>query len=77
MGLKDADARILITVGNVTERKGQDIVVRALPRDPPRGAAAHYVVVGLPTRGEELRELARSSECSTASTCSAGSNRTA
>jgi len=59
LGLKDADARILITVGNVTERKGQDIVVRALPwilREEPR---AHYLVAGLPTRGEELRELAR------------------
>lgn len=53
-------ARILITVGNVTERKGQDVVVRALPailRGEPR---AHYVVVGLPTRGDELRDLARS-----------------
>jgi phosphatidylinositol alpha-1,6-mannosyltransferase len=57
LGLEDA--RILITVGNVTERKGQDIVVRALPaiaRSEPR---AHYVVVGLPTRGEALLELAR------------------
>ena len=53
-------ARILMTVGNVTERKGQDVVVRALPailREQPR---AHYVVVGLPTRGDELRKLARS-----------------
>jgi phosphatidylinositol alpha-1,6-mannosyltransferase len=58
LGLEDA--RILITVGNVTERKGQDVVVRALPavvRSEPR---AHYVVVGLPTRGEALLELARS-----------------
>ena len=57
LGLEDA--RILMTVGNVTERKGQDIVVRALPailREEPR---AHYVVAGLPTRGDELRELAR------------------
>ena len=53
------EARLLITVGNVTERKGQDLVVRALPailRAQPR---TRYVVVGLPTRGDALLDLGR------------------
>ena len=53
------NARILITVGNVTERKGQDVVVRALPEILRAEPETHYVVAGLPTRGDELRELAR------------------
>ncbi len=58
LGLEDA--RILITVGNVTERKGQDVVVRALPAVVRADPRTHYVVVGLPTRGEVLLELAKS-----------------
>ncbi len=49
---------LLVTVGNVTERKGQDVVVRALPRILERVRDAQYAVVGLPTRGAELRRLA-------------------
>ncbi len=52
-------ARILVTVGNVTERKGQDIVVRALPAILERAPQTHYVVVGLPSRADALRDLAR------------------
>jgi phosphatidylinositol alpha-1,6-mannosyltransferase len=52
-------ARLLITVGNVTERKGQDTVVRALPAILREAPSTHYLVVGLPTRGEELQNLAR------------------
>lgn len=54
------DARILITVGNVTPRKGQDIVVRALPAILAREPRTHYLVVGLPSHGDALEELARS-----------------
>lgn len=53
------DARLLTTVGNVTDRKGQDVVVRALPfllRDEPH---VHYVAAGLPTRAVEFMALAR------------------
>jgi phosphatidylinositol alpha-1,6-mannosyltransferase len=57
MGLEGA--RILITVGNVTERKGQDLVVRALPAILRQEPGAHYIVAGLPSRGKELQELAR------------------
>ena len=54
-----ANARIVVTVGNLTERKGQDIVVRALPAVLERFPDTHYVMAGLPTRGEELRQLAQ------------------
>jgi phosphatidyl-myo-inositol dimannoside synthase len=51
--------RLLITVGNVTERKGQDTVVRALPAILREAPSTHYLVAGLPTKGEELQNLAR------------------
>ena len=53
--------RLLITVGNITQRKGQDVVVRALPEILQAVPDARYVVVGLPTEGERLARLAR--EC--------------
>lgn len=51
-------ARLLVTVGNVTARKGQDIVVRAMPAILERIPGAHYLIAGLPTGGEEIRKLA-------------------
>jgi len=51
--------RILLTVGNVTERKGQDIVIRALPLILKSGIDVHYLLVGLPTLREKLEALAR------------------
>jgi phosphatidylinositol alpha-1,6-mannosyltransferase len=48
-------APLVITVGNVSERKGQDVMIRALAR--LRGA--HYLVVGLPTRRAEFETVAR------------------
>jgi len=39
------DAPVLLTVGTVKERKGQDVVVRSLPRLLERGDV-HYVVAG-------------------------------
>lgn len=49
------DVPLIVTVGNVTDRKGQDIVVRALAeiREP-----VHYAIVGMPTRGVEIASLA-------------------
>lgn len=49
------DVPLIVTVGNVTERKGQDIVVRALAeiREP-----LDYAIVGMPTRGMEIARLA-------------------
>lgn len=51
---------LLVTVGNVTERKGQEVVVRALPEIVAQHPTAHYVAVGLPTDAPQLRALARS-----------------
>ena len=56
MGL--AQANILLTVGNVTERKGQDIVVRTLPAILAKAPNTHYLIAGLPTRQKELVNLA-------------------
>lgn len=52
-------ARLLVTVGNVTERKGQEIVIRALPRVLREVPNAHYLMAGLPTRRAEMETLAR------------------
>jgi phosphatidylinositol alpha-1,6-mannosyltransferase len=56
--------RLLITVGNVTRRKAQDIVVRALPAILSRVPDARYVVAGLPTEADAIRRLA--AECGVA-----------
>lgn len=49
---------LLLTVGNVSERKGQDIVIRALPEVLAQLPDAHYLIAGLPTKQVELVELA-------------------
>lgn len=54
--LKGAPA--LLTVGNVTLRKGQHRVIRALPEVLKKYPEAHYHIVGLPTRKEEFKSLA-------------------
>lgn len=48
----------LITVGNMTTRKGQHNVINALPRLKDHFSEIHYHVVGLPTRRSELEDLA-------------------
>jgi glycosyltransferase involved in cell wall biosynthesis len=50
---------LLLTVGNVTERKGQDIVIRALPHILKSMPDVHYLVVGLPTQKNALMKLAQ------------------
>jgi phosphatidylinositol alpha-1,6-mannosyltransferase len=52
-------ARLLLTVGNVTERKGQQVVIRALPLVLKRQPDTHYLIVGLPTRRAEFTQLAQ------------------
>lgn len=52
------DAKLILTVGNVTERKGQDVVIRALPQVIKEIPNAHYMIVGLPTKKKELENLA-------------------
>ena len=57
--LGPADSKWLITVGNVTERKGQDVVIRALPSILKQVPSAHYLCVGLPNKEPEFSALAR------------------
>lgn len=54
-----ADACLLLTVGHVTSRKGQDIVIRAMPAVLEKFPNAHYLIVGLPTKREEFEALAQ------------------
>jgi phosphatidylinositol alpha-1,6-mannosyltransferase len=54
------DVPLVLTVGNVSERKGQDVVVRALAIGGGALDRAHYVIAGLPTRADEIRHLAES-----------------
>lgn len=53
-----SDAQLLLTVGNVSERKGQDIVIQALPEILVRHPDVHYLIAGLPTRQAELSKQA-------------------
>jgi glycosyltransferase involved in cell wall biosynthesis len=52
-------ARVLLTIGNVTERKAQDVVIRALPRVLDEFPDLAYVIGGLPTRRAEFEQLAQ------------------
>lgn len=52
------NATLLITVGSVHERKGQDVMIRALPRVLERIPSVHYVIVGQPYRREAFARLA-------------------
>lgn len=57
-GLLAGNRRVLLTVGHVSERKAQDIVVRALPQIIAQYPDVVYVMVGLPSRQAELEQLA-------------------
>jgi phosphatidylinositol alpha-1,6-mannosyltransferase len=49
---------VLLTVGQVNERKAQDVVIRALPRILAVRPAITYVMAGLPRRQEAFAALA-------------------
>lgn len=51
---------LLLTVGNVTERKGQENVIRAMPRILTSIPSARYLMAGLPTERPRLERLAES-----------------
>lgn len=51
-------ARLLLTVGNVTERKGQEVVIRALPKIRQSVPDVHYLIAGLPTLKDKLIKIA-------------------
>jgi phosphatidylinositol alpha-1,6-mannosyltransferase len=50
--------RVILTVGNVTGRKGQDIVIRALPSILQKLPNVMYLIAGLPTKKTEFAQLA-------------------
>jgi phosphatidylinositol alpha-1,6-mannosyltransferase len=54
--------RVILTVGNVSRRKGQDLVIKALPRILKEIPNAHYFMAGLPTIQKELQKLADTCE---------------
>jgi len=53
-------AGVILTVGRLIERKGHDIVIRAMARLASEFPAARYVVVGDGPRGPYLRDLVAS-----------------
>jgi len=53
------DEKIILTVGQLSERKAQDVVIRALPRVLEVCPNLAYLLVGLPTRRRKLEQLAR------------------
>lgn len=53
------DAPMILTVGNVTQRKGQHLVVEALPDLLNKVPDVHYVTVGRATTGDQLERRAR------------------
>jgi phosphatidylinositol alpha-1,6-mannosyltransferase len=50
--------RIVATVGNVSDRKGQDLVIQALPQVLAKFPDVHYVCAGLPTNRAIYQSLA-------------------
>ena len=57
--LKPAGAKWVLTVGTVSDRKGQDVVIRALPEVLKQVPSAHYLCVGLPLKQAEFSALAK------------------
>lgn len=49
---------LLLTVGHVSERKGQEVVIRALPHIARKVPNLHYLMIGLATLQEQLSQLA-------------------
>ena len=52
--------RLLVTIGSIHERKGQDIVIRAMPGILAAHPDVHYVAVGVPYKRDQFLALARS-----------------
>src|SRR4030095_9748159 len=52
-------AKWLMTVGTVSDRKGQDLVIRALPAVLKQVPSVHYLCVGLPLKQVEFSALAK------------------
>ena len=50
--------KLLLTVGHVSERKGQRVVIEALPHILQKVPNVHYLIAGLPSLKEEFSSLA-------------------
>lgn len=55
-----AGSPALVTVGNVTDRKGQENVINALPEIIKDYPSARYHIIGKPTNKEKIIKLAKS-----------------
>lgn len=53
------NSNVICTVGSVTARKGQDVVIRAMPRILETIPDAVYVCAGLPIEGDTFMKLVR------------------
>ena len=51
-------AKLIVTAGNVSERKGQDIVIRSLPMILQKEPDTHYLIVGKPSKEKEFIRIA-------------------
>lgn len=49
---------VLTTVGNLTERKGQENVIKFLPKLQDKYPSIHYHCIGIPTELDRLKQLA-------------------
>jgi len=54
------DGRLLVTVGTVSKRKGQDVAIRALPRILEKHPSTHYAMAGCPDLADEFSRIAES-----------------
>ncbi|SHK46055.1 phosphatidylinositol alpha-1,6-mannosyltransferase [Marinobacter antarcticus] len=52
------DRRTILTVGRLQKRKGQDMMIRALPKIRDQFPCVHYCIIGGGQEEEALRELA-------------------
>jgi phosphatidylinositol alpha-1,6-mannosyltransferase len=57
--LEIGEGPVLLTVGQLSQRKAQDVVIRALPAVLAEHPELIYVMVGLPTQVRELENLAQ------------------
>lgn len=53
------DARIILTVGSISQRKGHDIIIQGMPHILEQDPDAHYVVVGKPLDANGVAWLER------------------
>lgn len=58
--LELGSSKVILTVGRVSERKAQDVVIRALPIILQECSDAKYLIVGFPERIEEFKQVAQS-----------------